>query len=276
MAGRYRYVKRPGHPLAPASGQIPLHRVVLYDRIGPGHHRCNWCPAEVAWSTKGAVGALVADHVDGNTQNNSPDNLVPSCHPCNTRRGHDRRLAQAAAVMVTEKGRKEAVECTCLLCGRSFLVAKTDLDHSGDRQVGGYCSARCRNTANARANAEAQKAVTDALAPRIWELRGQQLSLQKIADTLTAEGTTVSKSLVYSIMKRTDPARHAADQQTREAELAALYVVRNGMRHKAVRRTCEGCGEGFLVIAAALRQANTKGRFCSRDCHYASRRKAAG
>lgn len=44
-----------------------------------------------------------------------------------------------------------------------------------------------------------------------------------------------------------------------------VFVVRsNGTRLRAVPRTCERCGGGFLVPPSALDHG--KGRFCSRSC----------
>lgn len=86
---RYKSVRDPAHPLATPSGLILLHRKMLYDRIGPGWHPCHWCGEPVEWRIgKPASGALVADHLDHDTRNNSPENLVPSCNPCNGHRLH--------------------------------------------------------------------------------------------------------------------------------------------------------------------------------------------
>lgn len=46
-------------------------------------HARGWC---VRWCFGIAPDALVADHVDFDTTNNSPANLVPSCTGCNTSR----------------------------------------------------------------------------------------------------------------------------------------------------------------------------------------------
>ena len=72
-----------GHPLAQADGRTRVHRLVLFDAIGPGAHPCHWCQKIVHWE---AEPALVADHLDGNTWNNDPGNLVPACFVCNIHR----------------------------------------------------------------------------------------------------------------------------------------------------------------------------------------------
>lgn len=76
-----------GHPLANKHGLVYVHRMVLYDKIGPGPHKCRWCGATVRWVLGGLIkGALVADHLDWDATNNDPSNLVPSCNPCNASR----------------------------------------------------------------------------------------------------------------------------------------------------------------------------------------------
>jgi len=71
-----------GHPLANARGRLREHRKVLYDKIGPGEHRCHWCGVMVCWEG----GTLAPDHLDWDVANNHPDNLVPCCWACNSAR----------------------------------------------------------------------------------------------------------------------------------------------------------------------------------------------
>ena len=72
------------HPLSSTQGHLPEHRMVLYEKIGPGPHNCHWCDKEVSW---GGKQGLCADHLDDDRSNNDPENLVPSCYLCNWRRG---------------------------------------------------------------------------------------------------------------------------------------------------------------------------------------------
>jgi len=80
----YIAVQAKGHPVADKTGRAYEHRVVLYDAIGGGIHLCHWCSKPVAWGVD-----LEADHVDGDRQMNTRENLVPSCQKCND----GRRLA---------------------------------------------------------------------------------------------------------------------------------------------------------------------------------------
>ncbi len=74
-----------GHPLAQANGTVRVNRAVLYKKIGPGKHRCHWCPKVITWCNKFAT-MIVADHLDENKWNNSPENLVAACQDCNFNR----------------------------------------------------------------------------------------------------------------------------------------------------------------------------------------------
>lgn len=71
------------HPLA-IRGAVAEHRKVLYDKIGPGPHPCHWCRKMLYW---GGHDGICVDHLDDDKSNNDPENLVPSCSPCNSLRG---------------------------------------------------------------------------------------------------------------------------------------------------------------------------------------------
>lgn len=88
MANGYRVLNRPSHPLAGAQHKVYEHRVVLYDVLGPGTHPCHWCSTPLRWEARWPddLDALTVDHLDDDTLNNDPANLVPSCNECNTQR----------------------------------------------------------------------------------------------------------------------------------------------------------------------------------------------
>jgi len=83
----YLIVKAPGHPLGTRTGYVAVHRIVLYDKIGPGEHPCHWCGETVSWDIRKGPGALETDHVNATRDDNRPGNLVPSCKSCNIKRG---------------------------------------------------------------------------------------------------------------------------------------------------------------------------------------------
>ena len=78
----YRLLSKVGHPIADKAGRISEHRLILYDKIGPGKHKCHWCPTIISWEDK----TLTCDHLDFNRKNNDPSNLEPSCLSCNSGR----------------------------------------------------------------------------------------------------------------------------------------------------------------------------------------------
>jgi len=85
----YIAIYRPEHPLAKRTGWQYEHRIVLYDKIGPGCHSCHWCDLLLSWRinyTHKSNRGLGVDHLDRDRTNNHPDNLVPSCRHCNNAR----------------------------------------------------------------------------------------------------------------------------------------------------------------------------------------------
>ena len=141
----YRMVTAKGHPIAPSSGVVSEARLNLWERIGPGPHACHWCEHEVDWrpGDQHAPDALIADHLNWDTTNDSADNLVPSCNTCNSHRrkaGVTGRKIQPGEDTVIQGGnRTRAVKRQCLWCNKEFLVAPSTLNHGG----GLYCSRSC-------------------------------------------------------------------------------------------------------------------------------------
>lgn len=82
----YIWARAAGHPLAMQNGGTYQHRLVLWDKIGPGSHPCAWCGDPVDWFGGTPATRLEVDHIDANRANNDPANLAPSCHHCNVNR----------------------------------------------------------------------------------------------------------------------------------------------------------------------------------------------
>lgn len=82
----YALANVPGHPLRAdkAKGNREYeHRVVFYDAHGDGPFSCHWCSKKVGWSD------MHVDHLNAVRDDNELRNLVPSCPPCNIKRGVD-------------------------------------------------------------------------------------------------------------------------------------------------------------------------------------------
>lgn len=151
LKSRYRYVKLPkDHPLSAGSGKVPEHRVILFEKIGPGEHLCHWgCGSLLRWlpGQHTAAEAITTDHIDNDGQNNDPSNLVPSCHTCNVRRGRDARFEGKLFVIHPKTGSRElATECICLGCQQPFLIATKIIkaEAKRGRPAGLYCTRDCR------------------------------------------------------------------------------------------------------------------------------------
>lgn len=150
--GKYKSRSVPrDHPLlTPGMRNLTVHRAVLWGKIGPGTHPCHHCSEPVTWSpgARTRKGVLQVDHLDHDTRNNDPDNLVPSCHTCNNLR----KLPRVDAVLdhephyVRKSGhRTRTAPMDCIECGNIFWDA---LCRVGKRQ---YCSQRCSGRAMRRA-----------------------------------------------------------------------------------------------------------------------------
>lgn len=133
----------PGHPLAPPSGLVAVARLTLWEKIGPGPHPCHWCKESVDWvNGRYAKGALIADHLNWDTADDSPGNLVPSCNACN---GHRRREGGSTLIKPGELTRKTGKAETrawvryCNLCGNEFAAIPAEV-FSGKAR---YCSRQC-------------------------------------------------------------------------------------------------------------------------------------
>lgn len=163
----YRTVSRAGHPLTIGLKYpvVQLHRMILYDAIGPGPHSCHWCNSMVEWRPGGRCGpgVLVVDHIDFNPRNNSIENLVPSCAKCNATRGRtlrakEPRVCQSCGITFVykvgtglgkycshscrdEARRAPVVFRICPTCGKSFQSREHKLKHYPNRGV--FCSPKC-------------------------------------------------------------------------------------------------------------------------------------
>lgn len=116
-----------GHPIAPVgSGRVAVARLVLFDKIGDGNHPCNWCGREVGWHAGHyADENLIADHLDHDPANDTPENLVPSCLACNAHRrknGKSNRIVDGETTVVRSGTRTRAEKRNCTFCGEEFLT----------------------------------------------------------------------------------------------------------------------------------------------------------
>lgn len=130
------------HPLARKGSTINEHRLILWDKIGPGQHACHHCGRMLTWglaadSEHGE--ALWIDHLDRNPKNNDPENLAPSCQPCNAL-NCDRAVRDDENFRVIAKGsRVRGERRSCEYCSASFVAWP---DKKNPRK-GRFCSRSC-------------------------------------------------------------------------------------------------------------------------------------
>lgn len=138
-AVKYRMRTAKNHPLAPPSGQLAVARINLYDSIGAGPHRCNWCNALIEWNGRDGI---VADHLNFDTTDDSPGNLVPSCNACNShrrKRGDSPIIKEEELWMNWSGSRTRAVQRYCVWCATPFLTIPAEVR----KGKGLYCSRSC-------------------------------------------------------------------------------------------------------------------------------------
>lgn len=117
----YYYVRKPKHPLARPDGRVGMHRLVLYESLGPGEHPCHWCQKLLVWGEGTVKGILTVDHLDGNHRNNDLSNLVAACHRCNVTRHNlstwEQRICEKCTGMFITKRYRKVRFCS-LSCAR--------------------------------------------------------------------------------------------------------------------------------------------------------------
>ena len=156
----YRMVWSKGHPIAPRGSVVQEHRLILYDKIGPGSHPCHWCGKIVEWSVPGQpqpqfIDRLQCDHLDEDKANNNPQNLVPACYKCNKNRSN-RQIVEACEVQVrigNEDHNRRAEVMECPVCKSSF-VRPWYVNRKNRKQA--VCSRSCAGKLGYQASPAAQ------------------------------------------------------------------------------------------------------------------------
>ena len=199
MKRKYKTKHSPGHPLLANKGLlVGTHRRVLYEKIGPGPHPCHWCKRPIDWMPgRGVVqGALLVDHLDNNSLNNTPNNLVPSCHKCNVCRGLQSRLLKPGELFLTYKNgdRLRAKIGVCEWCRGEFLT-RLDSDQR-------FCSRHCAGK-GAFVGREQDRS-GPSISPNRSLAKEQVLKIRKLLATriscrTIAKSLGINKCIVYGI-----------------------------------------------------------------------------
>lgn len=150
----YRMIYAPDHPITQGiSPYTTEHRVILYDKIGPGAHPCHYCGKRVVWmpGDRTSPGALVADHKDRNSHNNADENLVPSCQSCNNRNRATGVKADEVFIVRPDGSRLRGERRTCTECGSEFVRRPDPRPGKGLT-----CSRPCAGKARMRARLTAE------------------------------------------------------------------------------------------------------------------------
>ena len=143
LKSRYRYIRlEKDHPLGKASQSIPEHRMLLYQKIGPGQHPCHYCGTNITWvllprgKPRRDAGAIITDHLNRDSKDNRPDNLVPSCVNCNNHNTSARIAPEELTYTFPNGHTVRGISRECHYCG-SMFVRPPSLGQK-------YCSTDCR------------------------------------------------------------------------------------------------------------------------------------
>ncbi len=91
---KYVQVYDPKHPLAhKASGQLFVHRQILFNAIGNDGIKCHHCGKDLDWFGTGQDKVYV-DHLNNAPTDNTLSNLTASCPSCNQKRAPEWNTAR--------------------------------------------------------------------------------------------------------------------------------------------------------------------------------------
>ena len=147
LKSRYKKLRRVGHPLATKDGHLAEHRLILYEKIGPWAHECNWCQRMLRWTPgKMEEDSILPDHINWNTHDNSPDNIVPSCPKCNALHRQRYNLNPGEFMAEYPSGmRYRATWKNCEGCGALFAKKVSERGRDKGRFCSKSCSSRATN-----------------------------------------------------------------------------------------------------------------------------------
>lgn len=127
----YVKVHRRGHPIADSSGSVYEHRLVMWEALQGQDAPCHWCAAPVRWAAgRHDADRLEIDHL-GRKDDNNLDNIVVSCHACNTARAMagetpEHRAERTRALRASRTPLGPRVARTCPWCQRSRMVLPSE------------------------------------------------------------------------------------------------------------------------------------------------------
>jgi endogenous inhibitor of DNA gyrase (YacG/DUF329 family) len=246
----YRQVKMPGHPLARKSGTVMVHRLVLYQRIGPGEHSCHWCGKAVRWGLPLTdPAALVSDHVDGNPRNAEDYNLVPSCSECNTSRMKGLMLGRDEFYIPYRQGKHRAKSISCPRCGTAFVSRTNSIGMPYTK----YCSKKCVSLAKSEWAKQTvhQRVPLNAIkeGELAVECKGQRYRARR-------ENCAICGKQFLTRL-------HQAPNRGKLCSMECRHAYQSSLGDR-VGRTCEHCGKTFTIHAHDERWHPY--RFCSKSC----------
>jgi len=253
-----RVIRKPGHPLAHHDGRIREHRYVLYEKIGSGTHSCHWCGREVQWMAGGVQAFrdrryLVPDHLDSNPLNNSPENLEPSCVPCNSARSKGGRANQILRDILARPNRRGLVP-------KKYKRVSMP-DHP---MADGQGCVQEHVLVLYRRIGPGQHKCHWCGCPISWDApSGSKDPRRLVADHL--DGVKVHNA-DDNLVPACSPCNVMRGRPDRVLD-SEVFVTKGKARFRAEERHCRWCTKKFMIKTSQLKsRPGTDGQFCSRSC----------
>lgn len=241
----YAMRKIHGHPLATKDGSVAIHRKVLFEKIGWGPHNCHWCNISLEW-TPGKIiqnKTLISDHLDFDTRNNSPENLVPSCHGCNkSRSSPSRKIEPGEPFLVNKNGtRVRANPTPCMVCEKIFMSRISSMGNPYKKA----CSRECSNALRGAPGKKRPKLPSSAI-------------VKVYKDGNRAEAEEKKCIICSSVFLAAISRKHNRPQAYCSR---ACFVLSS-----REERICSSCGAKFIRKRSYNRNHQSPVRFCSLSC----------
>jgi hypothetical protein len=245
----YSRISGRNHPLTSKCGTVAIHRKTLYDKIGPGIHVCHWCNTEVEWmhGRPSQPRYLVTDHLDDDSGNNAPENLVPSCCACNSGRSKGRgRLRPGESFIISAGGRAIRAEWFyCCICGKSYL-SHTNIKGLPYKKT---CSRSCANKAISAAASRKRKPVIPDGALFVVRLGSRHVATKKTCEHCNNEFITDIRKARFCSSRCFHDHRISISGVWRKCEVcAADFKVRSSAVNFHPCRTCSHSCREYLRI----------------------------
>ena len=142
--------------------------------------------------------------------------------------------------------RHRAVRCKCKQCGKKFLASV----HERRRNNGKFCSKKCSNTYTNRNSTRYIKDGEKFVQKRTQRYRAVESKCQECGTSFLIKKTDILQGYTPLCCSR----KCNSIMWGRRSKEGVLYVIKGNVPRRAVKKTCEQCGEEYLEIASLAKR----------------------